>query len=673
MRERHRDFLRELLTDGLGGRRFLQPSPVLPDVWLAFGEAPHEPQELLITPDRNAEAEQVAAKLRRAVQTLRGPEDGLRRHPAKTVRVSPAIASLPELVAARLYFDELVALVLTRTGWFARIVEHSNAAFVPQDPATGAANANERVDDAEPSQMFAALADGIEVLRHPPKGGPAPGERSGPFDPQLVWLAAVVGTVCTGGGTPRAADDTSSQAFADAFFAVFGPNPLQSLSRSAEADVFRVSLNREVKAANLETALAIKADAARRLFNISCSKITWAVVDSGIDQSHPAFRDWSDPHKSDAHRIDKTYDFTATRDLLDPATAARMLRTPGEELQPAEREFVRRLMHNLAAAGVDDPNRAGPRHVRQLQDRLEMGLQIDWGLIEPFLRVREPKRPPNSHGTQVAGILGADWREETAEANGANGGPGVNGNPAPHPPTKSVMEGVCPDIRLIDIRILGETGTVREFDVIAALQFIAYLNRRADGQVVHGANLSLEIEHNVTNYACGSTPICEACNALFADGVVLVAAAGNKGHQRYSLAGGGELGGYHAISITDPGNADGVITVGATHREAHRYGVSYFSSRGPTGDGRRKPDLVAPGEGVRGPALGHAETTSNGTSFAAPHASGAAALLMARFSELRGKPQRIKEILCSTATDLGRESYFQGAGMLDILRALQSI
>jgi hypothetical protein len=59
--------------------------------------------------------------------------------------------------------------------------------------------------------------------------------------------------------------------------------------------------------------------------------------------------------------------------------------------------------------------------------------------------------------------------------------------------------------------------------------------------------------------------------------------------------------------------------------------------------------------------------------MAAPHVSGAAALLMARYNELVAKPGRIKQILCSTATDLGRERYFQGAGMLDVLRALQSV
>jgi hypothetical protein len=59
--------------------------------------------------------------------------------------------------------------------------------------------------------------------------------------------------------------------------------------------------------------------------------------------------------------------------------------------------------------------------------------------------------------------------------------------------------------------------------------------------------------------------------------------------------------------------------------------------------------------------------------MAAPHVSGVAALLMARHRELIGQPKRIKEILCSTATDLGRERRFQGHGMVDALRALQAV
>jgi subtilisin family serine protease len=60
-----------------------------------------------------------------------------------------------------------------------------------------------------------------------------------------------------------------------------------------------------------------------------------------------------------------------------------------------------------------------------------------------------------------------------------------------------------------------------------------------------------------------------------------------------------------------------------------------------------------------------------GTSQAAPHVSGVAAMLLGRYAELRGKPRRVKSILCETATDLGRLQDFQGAGLVDALRALQ--
>jgi hypothetical protein len=226
--------------------------------------------------------------------------------------------------------------------------------------------------------------------------------------------------------------------------------------------------------------------------------------------------------------------------------------------------------------------------------------------------------------------------------------------------------------------VLDEDGRGDEFSIMAALQFIRYLNTRRnlvrDLMEVHGANVSFSLKHDVSNYGCGRTPVCEECERLVASGVVVVAAAGNRGRARYMTTDGAVDEGYRPISITDPGNADSVITVGATHRQdPHTFGVSYFSSRGPTGDGRQKPDLLAPGEKITSTIPGEDSAVLDGTSMAAPHVSGAAALLMERHSELRGRPDMVKRVLCDTATDLGRTREFQGFGLVDTLRALQSI
>jgi subtilisin family serine protease len=436
--------------------------------------------------------------------------------------------------------------------------------------------------------------------------------------------------------------------------------------------IFHVTLNRDAEPALSESVLAIKADAARKLFSIDCSQVAWAILDSGIDHDHVAFRDHALAKKrlarktalaakslADAdreageeaeatldwypHRVRATFDFTRIRAILgvqtDPQIAALVQEFAQDRKVPAED------IGKLLEAVRDDKLKGRPLDWRKIQPLIE----LDSGERKGKPRLDRPKVP---HGTHVAGILAADWTENDV----------------------SKMTGVCPDILLYDCRVLGSDLGDSEFAVSAALQFIRFFNEQSGHPRINGVNMSLAIRHNVRNYACGRTPVCVEAEALAANGVVVVAAAGNRGYQQYQLADSTTYEGYAASSITDPGNAEGVITVGSTHRHwPHTYGVSFFSSRGPTGDGRLKPDLLAPGEKILSCVPGNREDRMDGTSMAAPHVSGAAALLMGRHEELKGQPARIKDILCSTATDLKRERSFQGHGMVDVLRAIQSI
>lgn len=621
-------------------RRFTQDFPILPDVWIAYAEQPKSRIELLLTPHNRCDAATLSRGLR---QRLKAEQPAINRYrkgrPQASDQDSRRLRILfnESVVFANFSFDELIRVAMPLTDWW----KHNVAELTAH------------------TWTRKQILKVIEQLSQARRKGKIIGG-----DPRsLEKLVQIVGTIeCGRTKNQNVSETPAGDCRPDVAFAEL----LDGLSETMEGRglLYSISRNRVASTSIWRSRTAVKADAAARLFEVDTSGICWAVLDVGIDATHKAFarrvggKNGQDRKVSATDsdengrpqfgsRIIRTYDFLRLKDLLDPATGIDAKGTYAALLDKKDRDAL----------------------INDLKNRLDSSSALDWDLLEPFLRIPHVddekfyrayrKLLTDSHGTHVAGIIAADWPD------------------AKDTSLEKELLGICPELELFDLRVLGKDkfgDDADEFTVIAALQFLRHMNSHRPLLAVHGVNLSMAVRHDVANYACGRTPICEECERVVANGVVVVTAAGNRGFNKLSSPQAGADGDYRFISITDPGNAENVITVGSTHRfMPHTYGVSYFSSRGPTGDGRTKPDLVAPGERIDSCAPGNTFETLDGTSMAAPHVSGAAALLIARHRELIGQPKRVKEILRKSATDLGREPRFQGAGMLDVLRALQSV
>ena len=618
MSDKEKSFEKILFGEKGRLRRFTQDTPVMLDVWFNYVRKPDDDQDLLITPHWDYKSGELSRGL-----SKRFDDDQKKpywKDSNKRKKHSARIAYNQSSVVAELNFYELIRVALPMSKWWKDNIGKNIFKYLEE------LEQKDNLDEifANPSLLKA------EKIK-----------------PGLIWLVKVVGAIEILKENEKKMEGATPKELIEPV-----KNIMRGLVKIEEAPLlFSINKNRPASPAVLRSVKTVKADASWNLFQASCKDITWAIIDSGIDATHPAFR--KKKENGELHdkafvkkgkrwinqtRITASYNFSIFRDLLsNDITSMPCLSEELKKIKLKDQKFA-----------------------SNIRKALNSGREIDWDLLKPYLEVHPKKMlddpPKNKHGTHVAGILGADW-------------PGNKmGNP------ESVdIRGVCLDINIYDLRVFNDDGVGDEFNVMAALQFVRYLNGHKDYTVVHGANLSLSILHDVRNYACGRTPVCEECERVIGSGVIVVAAAGNLGYDENlsSSTFGSE---YKSISITDPGNTESVITVGSTHRSApHTYGVSFFTSRGPTGDGRIKPDLVAPGEKIDSTVPNNGLERMDGTSMAAPHVSGAAALLIARNWELSGQPARIKEILCKTSTDLGREKYFQGFGLVDILRALQSV
>jgi len=168
--------------------------------------------------------------------------------------------------------------------------------------------------------------------------------------------------------------------------------------------------------------------------------------------------------------------------------------------------------------------------------------------------------------------------------------------------------GIAPDVTIWNYKVLATNQVINADD---------FGGSRAIQQAVvdgaHLANLSWQAGPG-TN---GSGREAVACDNAWALGMALVKSAGNEGPG--------------AGTLTTPADANGIIVVGGTDRQGKAVGD--YSSRGPTQDGRARPHVVAPGaletdELTSCLLNGGIGTCGFGTSFAAPHVTGALALLL---------------------------------------------
>lgn len=261
------------------------------------------------------------------------------------------------------------------------------------------------------------------------------------------------------------------------------------------------------------------------------------------------------------------------------------------------------------------------------------------------------------HGTHVAGIIA---------------GEGTVGD--------VLYAGMAPRASLYGFKVLNDDGEGQDAWIIKALDKVASLNEKAGSLIVQGVNLSLGGGFDPSVFGCGHTPLCQELRRLWRQGVLVVLAAGNEGYAVLKSE-DGDIQSNMDLSIGDPANLDEAIAVGSVHKtNPHTYGISYFSSRGPTADGRKKPDVVAPGEKIlsarhdwkknKSTTVDDLYVEMSGTSMAAPHVSGLLASFLSLRREFVGYPDRVKTLLLNGCVDLARDPYMQGAGLPNLIKML---
>jgi serine protease AprX len=258
---------------------------------------------------------------------------------------------------------------------------------------------------------------------------------------------------------------------------------------------------------------------------------------------------------------------------------------------------------------------------------LDGGKVIGW---RDFVNGRSTAYDDNGHGTHVAGI-----------SSGSGDG-------------NSNYRGAAYGSALVGIKVLDRNGSGSFSTITAGIDW-AIQNKSTYG--INIINLSLGSSASSDGTDSASTAVNNAAN----NGIVPLVAAGNSGPARYTIG--------------SPGAAEKAITVGAMADVGEMgFNIASFSSRGPTKDGRTKPDIVSPGVRITAADAntGSGYVALSGTSMATPFTAGVVALMLQANGGL--SPAQIKSILMNTAQDWGpsgKDIDF-GAGRLQAYEAIKS-
>ena len=515
-------------------------------------------------------------------------------------------------------------------------------------------------------------------------GGPAPkDERDPAFETALrqALTRQFVGTARLGAGSSVESP-------------LLGDLPALYEAVKLTGAIYRIWPDFEVHPLLTRSVATIKGDAARVAFSALGAGIVWAVVDSGVDGTHPHFQ------THDTLGLPKPL---YHRDFTEAGTGGAL---PEPDPTALEDPFGHGTHVAGIVAGEHVPNEYRARREAEFRDNAEaraatvapgkkVPLETEAGAAQ-----EEPVAPEATGGDAEAVSLpaAAPLMQVVRER-------GEKSDDVQYVAREvEAISGVAPQCKVLSLRVLDRHGKGYTSDIIEALRYVYDLNQGGRFMRVHGVNLSVGYEFDAEWFACGHSPLCQEVDLLVRSGVVVVVAAGNTGYGELKAREGTWKAG-HDLSINDPGNAERAITVGSTHpHEPHRYGVSFFSSKGPTGDGRIKPDLVAPGEKVISCAAGLQQQDAtrglrvqrmladpadppapdvappschylaqSGTSMAAPHVAGAVAAFLSIRREFIGRSEDVKRLFLDNATDLGRDPYFQGHGLLDLMRTVQAV